>query len=110
MCGEIAPKEYFVREEPWDIDLLQAENGYPGTQGYSLTECLFDLLGTAARTLCLGVRLVYFLPAAPGTCEGVDVPQHPTLRVIANCEQVKPLPDALLQTHKCVMSVGPGGQ
>lgn len=68
---------------------LQASNGYPGTKGYTLTECLHDLLALAAQFLRVGGRLVYFLPAAPGTCEGANVPQHPVLQLIDNCEQVR---------------------
>lgn len=69
---------------------MQAENGYPGTKGYTLTECLFDLLSLAASHLRIGGRLVYFLPAAPCTCDGANVPQHPALSLVANCEQVRP--------------------
>ena len=88
-CGFNAGLLSFCRRVVWEIYwILQAENGYPGTQGYTLTECLSDLLGIAARALCLGGRLVYFLPAAPNTCEGEDVPAHPTLRMVSNCEQV----------------------
>lgn len=61
---------------------------FPPTQGYSLTECLEDLLKLAARHLRIGGRLVFFLPAAPGKCEGHDVPRHPALGFVSNCEQV----------------------
>lgn len=76
---------------------LQADNGYPGTKGYALTECLCDLLGLAARHLCIGGRLVYFLPAVPGACEGRNVPEHPALRLIDNCEQASLLTSAAVK-------------
>ena len=37
----------------------------PSTTPYSLSECLWDLLDTAARLLIPGARLVYFLPSIP---------------------------------------------
>lgn len=38
---------------------------YPATAPYTLGECLMDLVSTAARTLRIGGRLVYFLPVGP---------------------------------------------
>lgn len=70
-----------------DLD-VQAPKGFPPTIGYTLTECLQDLLDFSAKHLCIQGRLVYFLPAIPDTCVGGNVPQHPALCLISNCEQV----------------------
>ena len=74
----------------WLLGLQGGAEWVPPTRGYSLTECLQDLLACAAKHLRVGGRLVYFLPAAPETCQGANVPQHPALRFVSNCEQVRP--------------------
>ncbi len=51
-------------------------------------ECLRDLLNVSARLLRVGGRLVYFLPAAPEVYREEEIPQHPSLRLVANSEQV----------------------
>uniref|UniRef100_A0A1D2A5X4 tRNA (guanine(10)-N(2))-methyltransferase n=1 Tax=Auxenochlorella protothecoides TaxID=3075 RepID=A0A1D2A5X4_AUXPR len=60
----------------------------PATDPYQLGECLRDLLDAAARLLRIGGRLVYFLPAIPGYYSPEEVPAHPALTLVANCEQV----------------------
>ncbi|GLI63539.1 hypothetical protein VaNZ11_006528 [Volvox africanus] len=60
----------------------------PSTQPYTLGECLRDLLDLSARLLVVGGRLVYFLPATPGTYDEADIPQHPALKLVANSEQI----------------------
>ncbi|KAL4439704.1 hypothetical protein ABPG75_002705 [Micractinium tetrahymenae] len=60
----------------------------PSTDPYTLAECLHDLLDAAARLLRVGGRLAYFMPSAPGFyCED-EVPRHPALEMLANCEQM----------------------
>lgn len=39
-------------------------------------------------TRLAGGRLVYFLPAIPGYYSPEEVPAHPALTLVANCEQV----------------------
>ena len=56
----------------------------PGAAG----ECARDLLDTSARMLRTGGRLAFFMPAAPGAYHARDVPTHPALGPVANCEQV----------------------
>lgn len=51
-------------------------------------ECARDLLDTSARMLRMGGRLAFFVPAAPGAYHERDVPAHPALAPVANCEQV----------------------
>jgi hypothetical protein len=51
-----------------------------------LGECLWDLLRLAASSLAVGGRLVFFLPARPGSGPEA-LPRHPCLRVVADCEQ-----------------------
>lgn len=54
-------------------------------------ECARDLLDLAARMLRTGGRLVFFMPAAPGAYDERDVPTHPALACVSNCEQVRAL-------------------
>ena len=54
----------------------------------SAGECLRDLLDLSAQLLRAGGRLVYFLPAAPEIYSEAEVPGHPALALVANCEQV----------------------
>lgn len=50
-CGQVCGR-FFYRDY------------YPATAPYTLGECLTDLVSTAARTLRIGGRLVYFLPVS----------------------------------------------
>ncbi len=51
---------------------------------YSLGECLRDLLDFSARTLTVGGRLVYFLPASYGLYSEEEIPTHPGLALLYN--------------------------
>jgi tRNA (guanine10-N2)-methyltransferase len=55
---------------------------------YPLAECCRDLADLAARALVLGGRLAFWVPAAPGFYDSAELPTHPALRRVANCEQV----------------------
>ncbi|KAI7836781.1 hypothetical protein COHA_009361 [Chlorella ohadii] len=72
---------------PKDREIRSREDYIPSTDPYSAAECMHDLLETAARLLVVGGRLVYFLAAAPGFYSEEEVPQHPMLEVVYNCEQ-----------------------
>lgn len=65
---------------------FRAEGAPAPTAPYELGECLWDLLRLAASSLAVGGRLVFFLPARPGSGEEA-LPRHPCLRVVADCEQ-----------------------
>ena len=65
---------------------FRAEGAPAPTAPYELGECLWDLLRLAASSLSVGGRLVFFLPARPGSGPEA-LPQHPCLRVVADCEQ-----------------------
>ena len=62
---------YGVRAGGTKLDYKPRTNGLdpvehiPSTSPYPLSECLWDLLDTAARLLMPGARLVYFLPSIP---------------------------------------------
>ncbi|KAK9831589.1 hypothetical protein WJX74_001554 [Apatococcus lobatus] len=60
----------------------------PSTAPYALSECLWDLLDTAARLLIPGARLVYFLPSIPHLYQETILPTHPALKMVANSEQI----------------------
>eukprot|EP00741_Cyanophora_paradoxa_P003601 tig00000093_g3498.t1 len=59
----------------------------PGLVPVTLGDTTDVLLDFAASTLVMGGRLVYWLPCTP-EYEESDCPQHPSLRVVANCCQV----------------------
>ncbi|CAG5133308.1 unnamed protein product [Candidula unifasciata] len=60
---------------------------YPQKTNYQLGDIFKDLLNFAAKFLCIGGRLVYWLPIyRPDYCES-NIPQHPCLEVRFNCEQ-----------------------
>ena len=67
---------------------LGIDAGYRVGTARSTGECLRDLLDLSARLLRLGGRMVYFLPAAPEAYSEAEVPAHPALAAVANCEQV----------------------
>lgn len=58
------------------------------TAPYSLGECLRDLVDSAARWLVVGGKLAYWVPAAPGYYFEHELPTHPAMEMVANCEQV----------------------
>ncbi|CAL8463394.1 g2928 [Coccomyxa elongata] len=71
-----------------DLQVRDRTTHITSTAPYSMGECLRDLLDVSARLLRMGGRLVYFLPAAPEVYREEEIPQHPSLRLVANSEQV----------------------
>jgi tRNA (guanine10-N2)-methyltransferase len=58
------------------------------TAAYSLAECLRDLVEFAAKALTIRGRLVYWVPTAPGYYFESELPSHPCMETVANCEQM----------------------
>lgn len=71
-----------------DIQIKDRETHIPSTAPYTLGECLQDLVNLAARLLRVGGTLVFWIPAAPGYYNESELPSHPALDLIANCEQL----------------------
>lgn len=71
-----------------DLHIEDRSKHIPSTAPYTLGECLRDLVCFAARLLVLGGKLVYWIPAAPGFYFDDELPTHPALEIVANCEQV----------------------
>mmetsp|Transcript_22265 Transcript_22265/g.56648 ORF Transcript_22265/g.56648 Transcript_22265/m.56648 type:complete len:486 (-) Transcript_22265:551-2008(-) len=71
-----------------EVVIHDRETHIPATGAYNLGECLRDLLDFAARTLVVGGRLVYFLPATPDTYREEEIPTHPCLTLTHNSEQL----------------------
>lgn len=59
----------------------------PATVRVAFDDFLHHLLHAAAAALVPGGRLVYWLPTVPDEYAPADVPVHPLLRLVANCEQ-----------------------
>jgi len=87
-----------------DLLIRDRKTHIPGTSPYPLGDCLADLLDWAARMLVPGGRLGYWAPALPLDDRGVakattsisvsssdDLPRHPNMRFLYNCEQVRSL-------------------
>ncbi|XP_023327823.1 tRNA (guanine(10)-N2)-methyltransferase homolog [Eurytemora carolleeae] len=55
---------------------------------YSLENILQDLLNFSADRLCLGGRLVYWIPIIRQEYKEELLPTHPSLKLVYNCEQV----------------------
>ncbi|KAK9842023.1 hypothetical protein WJX81_004620 [Elliptochloris bilobata] len=69
-------------------DVVDRATHIAALEPYSFGECARDLLDTSARLLRTGGHLAFFMPAATGVYDERDVPAHPVLAVVANCEQV----------------------
>lgn len=85
-----------------DIIIGNRSTHIPGTSPYPLGDCLTDLLDWAARVLVPGGRLGYWAPALPldnrgeasattttSVSSSEELPRHPNLRFLYNCEQVR---------------------
>jgi len=64
------------------------KNHIPEKVSYSLKNILEDLLNFSAQRLCLGGRLVYWLPIIRQTYKDEFLPSHPCLNLLYNCEQI----------------------
>jgi len=60
---------------------------YPLTVPYEMEQVLIDLIEFASKYLVVGGRLVYWLPTNSEEYNKNDIPQHPSLKLIANSEQ-----------------------
>ncbi|KAI7870041.1 S-adenosyl-L-methionine-dependent methyltransferase [Spinellus fusiger] len=63
------------------------EDYYPPTKPYEMSEVLIDLLNFSVEHLRVGGRLVYWLPTVVDEYSNTDVPQHPCMHLVSNCEQ-----------------------
>jgi len=54
----------------------------------TLSEQFLELLNFAARSLVVGGRLVYWLPVIRNLYSPSSLPQHPSLNLKYNCEQI----------------------
>lgn len=70
-----------------DLVIQDRATHIPSTAPYPLAECLRDLVGAAARLLVEGGRVVFWVPCAPGFYAEDELPTHPAMAVVANCEQ-----------------------
>lgn len=74
---------------PYTVPDEKRYNHIPSTAPYSLTECMHDLLDTAAKMLVMSGRLVYFYPVVrEDTFTEVKFPEHPCFTQVACCEQI----------------------
>lgn len=59
----------------------------PPTKPYEMSEVVADLLMFAVKNLTRGGRLVYWLPTVTEDYTIDDLPTHPCMELVANCEQ-----------------------
>lgn len=60
---------------------------FPSMLPYDMSDVVRDLIDFSAKFLCVGGRLVFWLPTVTEeyTCD--DIPTHPCMRMVANSEQ-----------------------
>jgi tRNA (guanine10-N2)-methyltransferase len=83
----IDPKklDWIEKEEP--SEARHDYGKYPQTVPYDLDAVISDLTDFASRHLRVGGRLVYWLPTVKAQYVPEDIPTHPALRLLFNCEQ-----------------------
>jgi len=59
----------------------------PPTKPYEMSQVVADLLMFAVKNLVRGGRLVYWLPTVTEDYSIDDLPTHPCMELISNCEQ-----------------------
>lgn len=77
----------FREENDFNGSMKRTKHSIPGTQRVVLVEFIEALLQFSADMLVPGGRLVYWLPTTP-EYDDADVPSHPALELLSNCEQV----------------------
>jgi tRNA (guanine10-N2)-methyltransferase len=81
------PLHLYLYPRSFLIQSLTGETKLPRTMPYELDEVIQDLIAFAAVYLVPGGRLVYWLPTVTEDYSITDMPQHPRLRMVENCEQ-----------------------
>ncbi|CAL1535145.1 unnamed protein product [Lymnaea stagnalis] len=74
-------------KETADVPTTEGEPHYPQRTQYQLGDIFRDLLNFAAKYLCLGGRLVYWLPIYKPDYSESCIPKHPCMSLESNCEQ-----------------------
>ncbi|KAM7250599.1 hypothetical protein ACFE04_022482 [Oxalis oulophora] len=74
---------------PYTIPEEKRTDHIPSTAGYSLVECVHDLLNLAAKMLVMGGRLVFFFPVLrDDDSSETNFPEHPCFKLITASEQI----------------------
>lgn len=60
---------------------------YPQTIPYEMEDVVCDLISFASENLCIGGRLVFWLPTVKGEYHNSDIPRHEAFNLIADSEQ-----------------------
>merc|ERR1712013_296312 len=76
------------KDTTWEIPEENHEEHIPAKKLHTLSNVIIDLLNFAFKYLVFGGRLVYWLPVYRPVYTDDAVPNHPGLRLEANCEQV----------------------
>ncbi|KAJ3365668.1 hypothetical protein GGF31_008473 [Allomyces arbusculus] len=78
-AAEQAPRQLVSAKHP--------HGRYPQTVPYDLDAVMADLTDFAGRHLRVGGRIAYWLPTVKAEYADEDIPTHPALTLVANCEQ-----------------------
>lgn len=70
-----------------DEELKASGNHYPKRLDYHLSDIFKDLLNFSAKYLNKNGRLVYWFPVSIQTYTEDNIPTHPCLKMVHNCEQ-----------------------
>ena len=74
-------------EQPREASPIEKTALYPKTVVYETEEVFLDLLEFASKNLRIGGRLCYWLPIIPEEYEPNEIPSHPSLSLVFDCEQ-----------------------
>uniref|UniRef100_A0AC35TRD1 UPF0020 domain-containing protein n=1 Tax=Rhabditophanes sp. KR3021 TaxID=114890 RepID=A0AC35TRD1_9BILA len=78
---------YKTRKDHWTMPSSEHQVHFPEKQTYDITTMNLDLVNLGARNLVVGGRIGYWFPVFPQEYSDDVVPLHPSLRLVANCEQ-----------------------
>jgi tRNA (guanine10-N2)-methyltransferase len=75
------------KDNPTPIADEHRHDHIPQTKPYPVCDVMSDLLEMAARTLCIGGRLVYVIPSFKDFNPETDLPRHDCLELVHSCFQ-----------------------
>jgi len=75
------------KDVPISVPEDRKYNHFPASIPYKMPEILKDLLLLAAQHLCVGGRLVFWIPTIHSEFRNEHIPKHACFQLIANSEQ-----------------------
>jgi tRNA (guanine10-N2)-methyltransferase len=76
------------RKAHWIEETERQPGHFPEKTVYSLSDVFLDLLNLSAKLLRVGGRVGFWFPIARDEYNENVLPRHPSLHLVANCEQI----------------------